>query len=100
MAGGLVTAVAEGGLFTIYYNRRENAKKYRQERRERQKKRLHARYLKLNQLEEEKTKSTDFPQTNEEGPAETLDMPDAVEPGPLRRRKKGKEGKAGNGENS
>jgi hypothetical protein len=103
MAGGLVTALAEGGLFAIYYNRRENARKYRQKRRERQKERLSARYRKLkkaSQTEDEDAKDMDGLGTDSEVLVEAMDTQGVEDAGPLRRRKKGVDGEVPNEEDS
>jgi hypothetical protein len=92
MAGGLVTALAEGGLFAIYYNRRENARKYRQKRRERQKERLDARYRKLKnagETEDADAKDVDDLGEDSEVLVEPMDEQGGEDATPLRRRKKG-----------
>jgi hypothetical protein len=102
MTGGLVTALAEGGLFAIYYNRRENARKYREKRRERQKARLNARYLKAKnagQEEDAAVKDVDGSGTDSEVPVEAMDKRQ-VDVGPLRRRNKGGDGGVPNEEDS
>jgi hypothetical protein len=92
MAGGLVTALAEGGLFAIYYNRRENARKYRQKRRERQKERLDARYRKLKndgETENADAKEMDDLGADNEVLVEEMGKQGVEGPTPLRRRKQG-----------
>ncbi|KIM28449.1 hypothetical protein M408DRAFT_16338 [Serendipita vermifera MAFF 305830] len=92
--GGLVTAIAEGGLFAVYYNRREDARKYREKRRERQKERLMSRYQKklaVEQAKDEVVEAVDDKDADNEASVTNLDAPQETDTGPLRRRKKGGE---------
>ncbi|KAG8801786.1 hypothetical protein FRC18_007714 [Serendipita sp. 400] len=77
--GGLVAAIAEGGLFAIYYNRREQAKDYRAKRRDKEKKRLEARHLKRLQGDITAAPESDIP------PMSNADSKE-VDSGPIRRR--------------
>ncbi|KAG8815791.1 hypothetical protein FRC17_000591 [Serendipita sp. 399] len=77
--GGLVTAVAEGGLFSIYYNRRERQKEYREKRREKERKRLQARYRKRLQDGTAAAPESEIPPMTAEGSKEH-------ETGPIKRR--------------
>lgn len=91
IAGGLFTAIAEGGLFAIYYNRRENARKFRQKRREKQKERLLAKHRKQQGISQTEGKAVESESDTAEVPELILDDQHPTDAGPLRRRRKADE---------
>lgn len=90
VCGGLITALAEGGLFAIYYNRRESRRSYRAKEREKHHRKLQRRYLKSlkETTADHDTVSETIPkdESKEEKVSEE-DIPPAEEPDkPLRKR--------------